>query len=214
MCYSAHYVDLVTVGFLFRSILLGAWSMAKCCDCTCVFICLHKLATDPIIKNVSIEFSFWSPMAGEEFRMTCLAVSNGQAILSWIDPRGDIVTSNNPHITLELVNGDLSLLFQPLYTSHGGVYTCVASVGSTLSAEKMKADYLLSIHSKTTGHSIFHIIDGFFMFHSSSTCDASNKGSYSRVFKPSAISYMCSEPCSCCGYTCQSTNSVEPNSTI
>ena len=100
---------------------------------------------------MSIELSSSSPTAGEEFKLTCSALSDGLATLTWIDPRGLRVAPTNPHsTTLETVDGELSLLFQPLHTSHGGVYTCVASVGGSLSAQRMEAEYQLSVQSKTT----------------------------------------------------------------
>ena len=81
--------------------------------------------------------------------MTCSAVSDGLATLTWIDPRGERVTRHHPYITLESVDGELSLLFQPLHTSQGGGYTCVASVGGASSAQRLEAEYLLSVQSKS-----------------------------------------------------------------
>ena len=130
-----------------------------------------SIATGLIIKNVSIELSSSSPTAGEELRMTCSAVSDVLPTLTWTDPRGDRVTTNNPHVSLELVDGELSLLFQSLHTSHGGVYTCVASVGGTLSAQKMAAEHLLAIQSEITGRkSLFNVKLCFYVQFLSLSC--------------------------------------------
>ena len=135
-----------------------------------------SITTGLIIKNVSIELSSLSPTAGEELRMTCSAVSDGLATLTWTDPRGDRVTTNNPHVSLELVDGELSLLFQSLHTSHGGVYTCVASVGGSSSAQKMAAEHLLAIQSEITGGKSFLMLNFFTC--SSSACHVDHVQSY------------------------------------
>ena len=122
-----------------------------------------SIAAGLIIKNVSIELSSSSPTAGEELRMTCSAVSDVLATLTWTDPRGDRVTTNNPQVSLELVDGELSLLFQSLHTSHGGVYTCVASVGGISSAQKMAAEHLLAIQSEMTRGKSFYVKLYFYM---------------------------------------------------
>ena len=61
------------------------------------------------------------------------------------------MTSNSQNITLQEVDGGLSVLFQSLLTSHGGVYTCIASVGGTQSAQTFREEHKLTVQSKTAG---------------------------------------------------------------
>ena len=51
-------------------------------------------------------------------------------------------------MSLENVGESLNLTFTALRTSHGGVYTCVASVGEISSVQTMEDKYWLTVQSK------------------------------------------------------------------
>ena len=119
--------------------------------CNCATLVLCCILTAAVIQNMSIGLSSTTPLAGEDIRMTCFVVSSGPTTLTWIDPSGDKVTSNSQNITLHKVDGGLSVLFRSLLTSHGGVYTCIASVGGTQSAQNFRAQHKLTVQSKTAG---------------------------------------------------------------
>ena len=98
---------------------------------------------------MSIGLSSQEPYAGIKLRMTCSVVSTATVMLTWADPTGQRVTRHNlNNITVEMNDEGLSLIFQSLQTSHGGLYTCVASVGGAESAQMQDASYFLKVHSK------------------------------------------------------------------
>lgn len=76
---------------------------------------------------MSIEPTLLIPTAGDYHTIICSVITEDNLIvkptLKWI------LTSNIANIFESEVNSStLALVFNPLYTSHGGVYTCEASV--------------------------------------------------------------------------------------
>ena len=73
-----------------------------------------------------------APTAGGEFTLTCtVTVVKGlvvQPTVEWVDAGNMIVMSDEDGITVRTVDNALDLMFNPLLTSHGGQYTCRATI--------------------------------------------------------------------------------------
>ena len=98
-------------------------------------------------KNISIESSADSPIAGERFVITCTIISDRPAQLTWKGRNGLPIRENNPSVYSQVTSGMLTsvkLIFQPLYTSHAGIYTCISLVGSNINSKT----YSVRVQSK------------------------------------------------------------------
>ena len=87
--------------------------------------------------NVIIKQDPGAPTAGKSFNLTCtvrLKNITGPPTICWLDPNNNEV-SNGSNITVEnrvTVNDsayERTLVFSSLHTSHGGQYTCQATLG-------------------------------------------------------------------------------------
>jgi len=86
-----------------------------------------------------IPSSSGTPLAGSNYSLVCSAVKNVNGLLrpiqlEWIDPNGHPVV-NGSGITVEAANSvstmtTQTLTFGSLHTSHGGEYTCQATLES------------------------------------------------------------------------------------
>ena len=97
-------------------------------------------------KNISIESSVDSPIAGEIFAITCTIMSDRPAQLTWKGGNGLPIREKNPSSS-QVTSGMLTsvkLIFQPLYTSHAGIYTCISLVGSNINSKT----FLVRVQSK------------------------------------------------------------------
>ena len=104
-----------------------------------------------MISNVRIEASSSGTLtAGDILTLTCSAISIGPVTLKWIGPGGHTIHSHSHHnnMSLESDGVQLSLSFDPLNTSHGGIYTCIASIGGSSSVQTLEELYLLTVQSK------------------------------------------------------------------
>jgi hypothetical protein len=73
--------------------------------------------------------------AGDNITITCTATVienlSVPVTLQWINPCSIIGSTGNPHSTETERNGDVyssSVRFTPIHTSHGGQYSCLASI--------------------------------------------------------------------------------------
>lgn len=97
---------------------------------------------------MSIEPSKHRPTAGEVFTLTCTAFSDGPPALKWI---GEGIGSEGVTVHSQGVDGLNSTLvieFQPLHTSHSGMYSCISSFRISPSAHDSKLDYVVEVYSK------------------------------------------------------------------
>ena len=90
------------------------------------------------------------PVAGETFTLLCRVILpdglTTQPQITWISPQGNTLTSEG-ELTVgnQLVVGNPSRLttyiiqFSPLLTSHGGTYTCKATVNSPFETIRQSA---------------------------------------------------------------------------
>ena len=87
--------------------------------------------------NVIIKQDPGVPTAGQSFNLTCtvrLKNITGPPTIDWLDPNNEEV-SNGSNITVKnrvTVNDsayERTLVFSSLHTSHGGQYTCRATLG-------------------------------------------------------------------------------------
>ena len=109
--------------------------------------------------------------------LKCSVNSSAPTQLRWIGPNG-IIDIHSPYLSLKMGVGYRSVSFQPLHTSHGGVYTCIASVGGT---QKLEQQYSLTVQSKY--NRLTHILSYyggggvllmFIVLYSSSTSNVDN----------------------------------------
>lgn len=104
--------------------------------------------TVPHVPTVSIAVSRDSTIAGNTFSLTCSLVAtpvNGtnDPVLTW---RGPGVEQNSVQLSS---NSSISVLtFNPLRTSHGGVYTCEARLGTSDLASSVSE--IVTVQSKFT----------------------------------------------------------------
>lgn len=86
------------------------------------------------------------PIAGEYLTLTCSVVSDGPVVMMWLGPHGEDASRNTSALLLRMINGSLSISFQPLHTSHGGNYTCVSSI--VTSVHVVEKQYSITVQSK------------------------------------------------------------------
>ena len=92
--------------------------------------------------------------AGENFTLSCSVtvieglVGDALVVGSWLDGRGNPVQGDSTQ--MDSVNTTLTLEFNPLLSSHGGRYTCNASItiSSISTVKRNSAPYDITIRSK------------------------------------------------------------------
>ena len=89
---------------------------------------MTNFSTDPPIPVLNIQSSNNSSIAGDTFKLTCsvMVVPDNliaDLVFMWSGPGVD---TSSVQLTRETSN--VSLVFSPLRTSHGGVYYCTASL--------------------------------------------------------------------------------------
>ena len=62
-------------------------------------------------------------------------------------PGGEKV-EETPTLSMQRDDARLSITFQPLYTSQGGIYTCISSIGNTPSAQDTQQQHSVRVQSK------------------------------------------------------------------
>ena len=86
--------------------------------------------------SIEAETPGTTPLAGDSYTLTCtVQVVEGlvvKPVVQWLDPFSNaIVNGSDFTVGNPVTNGTtttLTLTFNPLHTSHGGRYTCQASV--------------------------------------------------------------------------------------
>ena len=103
-----------------------------------------------VISNVSIKSSTNSPTAGENFTLTCSAVSEGPTVLRWMGPNGENINADAPNLSLRSTTGSSSVSFLPLHTSNAGAYTCIASIiiDGIVSVQTAQKQHSFTVQSK------------------------------------------------------------------
>ena len=95
--------------------------------------------------------------AGQAYTLTCTVTVVENLVvgptLEWLDTDTNIVGGNDitvgPPITTN-TNSTLTLTFNPLYTSHGGRYTCRASINiSAISLSNSNETFDVVVQSKS-----------------------------------------------------------------
>ena len=87
--------------------------------------------------NVTLDQSLIAATAGDDVTITCTAtVIDGLVVtpsLQWEAPGGPINNTGNPSsVTGEVGQvSTITLRFMPLHTSHGGEYSCIATITIT-----------------------------------------------------------------------------------
>lgn len=99
-----------------------------------------------MIGDINVESSSDYPTAGENLTLICSVVSDTPVVMRWIGPDGEDASQNTSALLLKMINASLSISFQPLHTSHGGNYTCISSVVS--SVQVVEQQYFIAVHSK------------------------------------------------------------------
>ena len=89
-----------------------------------------------------------TPTAGAMFTLTCnVTVVEGLIVpptIEWVDAGGMIIASDEDGIIVNNAVSTLDLVFNPLNTSHGGEYTCRA----TINIQSINITNLLNSHSQ------------------------------------------------------------------
>ena len=96
---------------------------------------LELLSSVYVGLNVIIKRDAGAPTAQQSYNLTCTVILNGitgPPIIEWLGPNNPVLNSSN--VTLEnmvMVNDStygVTLVFSRLHTSHGGQYTCRATL--------------------------------------------------------------------------------------
>ena len=83
-------------------------------------------------------FEFGTAVSGDTFSLTCTVDVSIPPVVQWIDPNGTVITNTTlitvgPPVRAGNIT-NLTLIFEPLLTSHGGQYTCQSDVDVASSA--------------------------------------------------------------------------------
>ena len=105
-----------------------------------------------LVHDVQVEGSSSPVLAGSKYSMTCTVTFDLPPLVKWLDPLNNEVNGSDVSmttITIEEWNTTTVVLqFDPLKTSHGGVYTCVSLISQPyLYKEVVKT---LTVQSKST----------------------------------------------------------------
>ena len=94
------------------------------------FLLLNTALNAPVVTVDAVG----TPTAGEMLTLTCrVTVVEGLTVqpdVEWVDSGGNAVPSGVNDVTVGnvTISGTLEMEFSPLHTSHGGMYTCIASI--------------------------------------------------------------------------------------
>ena len=84
---------------------------------------------------------------GESLVLTCLVRADDSPTVQWLNPNGvPVIDSDTMFVDGPFVDGNkttLSLYFIPVYTSHGGRYTCRSQVTFPLSLQTATLDVIV-----------------------------------------------------------------------
>lgn len=141
-----------------------------------------------VISNISIESSSDYPTAGENFILTCSVVSDTPVVIEWLGPDGEHATSAQ---LLRMIDRSLSIFFLPLHTSHGGNYTCVASIVSSVHVVEQQC--FITVQSKWRKISFniaLHALSHF-VFSTSANSDDNNSAKWHCFWKHSTVTCVC-----------------------
>ena len=86
-----------------------------------------------LVHIVDIEAPSESPFAGSNYSFVCTVTSDFPSSVKWLDPDGNEVDGSDTSITTSqpVVNGNTTTLvlnFDPLKTSHSGIYSCTSFI--------------------------------------------------------------------------------------
>ena len=76
-------------------------------------------------------------LAGGNYSLICVVTSDFAPTVQWLDPNtNEVITTTGTSVTTDnpVTNGnttELVLNFDPIHTSHGGIYACISTVGET-----------------------------------------------------------------------------------
>ena len=94
----------------------------------------HSLSSPALPPPVVTSSSYGSTIAGLVYSLQCMVkVVDGLVVVPdvvWMKDGGVLVNGTNTTLTRTMSGGNstLNLTFNPLLTSHGGQYTCVATI--------------------------------------------------------------------------------------
>ena len=91
------------------------------------------------------------PTAGQDLTLTCTVVSDRPPLLRWIGPNGEPVSGEGIAMSPPIASGmttRLQLIFLPLHTSHGGIYTCISSVNTSSGIVNATHEFLVRVQSR------------------------------------------------------------------
>ena len=94
----------------------------------------HSLSSPALLPPVITTSSYGSTIAGSVYSLVCMVkVVDGLIVVPdvvWMMDGGILVNGTNTTLTRTMSGGNstLNLTFNPLLTSHGGQYTCVATI--------------------------------------------------------------------------------------
>lgn len=93
---------------------------------------LYLFCTSTDLENtVTIQASSDLPLAGERFTLTCTVVCDRPPQMKWLNPTGQNPTGQGMHLSPQTFGGQvysLQIHFDPIHTSHTGIYTCISTV--------------------------------------------------------------------------------------
>ena len=107
---------------------------------SCIYNTIVKINLIKLTINFAALFSIvtvsittiGSPTAGVSYTLKCsVSGTSDPASYQWFGPNGESITNSSSRMVFS--NSSLTLLqFSPLQASHGGLYTCRASVGGVI----------------------------------------------------------------------------------
>ena len=92
--------------------------------------------------------------AGGSYSVNCTAVSDLSTSIKWLDPSDKEVTPSGSDVWTDIPSTEgnetiLVLHFDPIKTSHGGVYYCISTVNEPLSYKRTTRSIIVQSESKT-----------------------------------------------------------------
>ena len=93
---------------------------------------LHDLFSTELLHNVTI-MSSGVLISGETYNLTCTVEANVPQTVQWLysSNRSEVTSSGNITVETEKTTNSttiLTLSFNPLHASHGGLYTCQSRI--------------------------------------------------------------------------------------
>ena len=84
-------------------------------------------------------------LAGGEFSLNCIVVSDFMPTVQWLDPNNQVITTTGTSVRTDnpVTNGNTTyvvLHFDSIHTSHGGLYVCTSTVSKTGSFKQETRD--------------------------------------------------------------------------